>query len=123
MPTDQLTIDVHAGPAGMRIFGLRGTLDMATAPSLRAALLECSEEGQHEIVVDLTRVDFIDSTGLGSLIGAQRRAHQHGGSLRLVVNEGPLSRLFHITGLVRVFGMYATLEDALRDTRRLVAQP
>jgi len=124
MPPDELSIEIQPETGtGALVFGLRGSLDIATAPSLRAALLEAAGQGKREIVVDLTRVEFIDSTGLGSLIGAHRRAQEEGGSLRLVVNEGPLSRLLAITGLVRVFSIHATLDDALRETRRAVTQP
>lgn len=119
---DQLSIDVVGEPRPQaKVLALRGTLDMATSPSLRSALLEATEAGKEEIVLDLTRVEYIDSTGLGSLIGAQRRAQEHNGCLRLVVKEGPLSRLFNITGLVRVFGIYSTVDDALGDTGRVAA--
>lgn len=124
MPPDELSIDIQPETdTSALVFGLRGSLDIATSPSLRAALLEAAGQGKRELVVDLRGVEFIDSTGLGSLIGAHRRARQEGGSLRLVVNEGPLSRLFTITGLVRVFSIYGTLDDALRETRRAVTQP
>jgi len=124
MASDDLSIDLQVEPGGnVAVFALRGSLDLATSPSLRSALLEAADNGQIQIIVDLTAIEFIDSTGLGSLIGAHRRAQEHGGSVRLVVHEGPISRLFNITGLVRVFGMYATLEDALRAAQSVVAQP
>jgi anti-anti-sigma regulatory factor len=55
------------------------------------------------------------------LIGAHRRAAEHGGSLRLVVQDGPISRLLHITGLIGVFAVYHSLEDARADRGRLGA--
>lgn len=114
--TDQLSIDVVGEPNPQsKIFALRGTLDMATSPSLRSKLLEATDAGKEDLIVDLTRVEYIDSTGLGSLIGAQRRAQEHNGRLRLVMKEGPLSRLFNITGLVHVFGIYPTVDDALAE--------
>jgi len=123
MASDQLSIDIaQDSPPGAGILTLRGTLDMATSPLLRNALREAAQSGKDAIVVDLTRVEYIDSTGLGSLIGAQRRARERSGSVRLVVKEGPLSRLFNITGLVRVFGVYPTVNDALGDTARVVAE-
>ncbi|MBV9277569.1 MAG: STAS domain-containing protein [Candidatus Eremiobacteraeota bacterium] len=120
MASDQLSIDVVGEPNPQaKVFALRGTLDMATSPSLRSMLLEATEAGKEDLIIDLTRVEYIDSTGLGSLIGAQRRAQEHNGRLRLVVKEGPLSRLFNITGLVRVFGIYPTVDDALGDSGSL----
>ncbi len=120
MTHDELSVDIkieHNGDAV--VFRLRGCLDLATSPSLRAALLESANEGKHEIIVDLTQLEFIDSTGLGALIGAHRRATEHGGRVGLIVAEGPIQRLLNITGLIRIFGVYSDLENALKDQARL----
>jgi hypothetical protein len=53
------------------------------------------------------------------LIGAHRRAAEHGGSFRLIVNNGPISRLLNITGLIAVFAAYRSLEDARGNRARL----
>lgn len=121
MSHDELSVSIsteHDGEAV--IFRLRGSLDIATSPSVRAALLE-GADGKHELIVDLTGLEFLDSTGLGALIGAQRRALEQGGNVRLVINEGPIARLLNITGLVRVFSVYHSLEAALADQDRVVA--
>jgi anti-sigma B factor antagonist len=107
----------------LQVFELSGSLDMATAPTVRAALLEAADRGDHRLVVDLNRVEFLDSTGLGALIGAQRRAKEGGGEIRLAVPEGQILRLLRITGLLRVFGVYPTLDDALSGKNRLQDQP
>ena len=120
MSHDELSIDIkteHNGAA--LIFRLRGSLDLATSPTVRAALLEAAAEGKHEIIVDLTHVEFIDSTGLGALIGGHRRALENGGGVRLVIHEGPIERLLNITGLMRVFSVYTNLQSALQDENRL----
>ncbi len=122
MSHDELTIDIkseHQGEA--LIYSLRGSLDLATAPSVRAALIGAASEGNHEIIVDLTKLEFLDSTGLGALIGAHRRALENGGKVRLVVGEGQIYRLLNITGLIRVFPVYHTLDDALNDEARVTA--
>ena len=86
MSHDSLSIDVTSTPDGnVALFALGGSLDLATSPSLRAALLEAADRKDHEIVVDLSHIEFLDSTGLGALIGAHRRAAENGGSVRLVV--------------------------------------
>lgn len=103
------------------VYRLGGSLDMATAPSLRAALLEAADEGKHDILVDCSHLEFLDSTGLGALIGAQKRALEHGGNVRLIVNEGPILRLLMITGLMQVFAVYNTVQAALEDRDRLTA--
>jgi anti-sigma B factor antagonist len=120
MTSEQLTIDISTDEStGTHVYKLRGCLDMATAPSVRAALVEVAGEGKRDIAVDLTRLEFLDSTGLGALIGAHRRAIENGGNLRLAVGEGSIARLLNITGLMRVFPVYATLDDALADHQRI----
>jgi anti-sigma B factor antagonist len=121
MPQETLTIDVTTvGDDQTQLFGLGGTLDIATSPTLRAALLEAADRANHEIVVDLTQLEFLDSTGLGALIGAHKRAAEHGGSVRLVAHEGQILRLLRITGLLDVFSVYPSVDAALGDDTRLV---
>lgn len=122
MSHDRLNIDIQSEPKGdVMVFRLRGSFDIATAPTARAALLEAADGGKHDIVVDLSQVDFLDSTGLGALIGAYRRAKERGGRVRLVTPDGQIARLLQITGLVRVFAVYHTLDAALLDQNRIVA--
>jgi anti-sigma B factor antagonist len=87
---------------------------------LRAALLDAAEGKNHEIIVDLSQLEFLDSTGLGALIGAHRRATENDGSVRLVAHEGQILRLLRITGLLDVFPVYPSVEAALADNARLV---
>lgn len=122
MSHDALSVEIkseHGGDA--MIYRLRGSLDFATAPSLRAALIEAANEGKHDIIVDLSHLEFLDSTGLGALIGAHRRALENGGRVRLIVADGTIQRLLTITGLMRTFAVYASLDAALNDRDRLVA--
>jgi len=121
MAQDMLSIDVSTVKDGaIQLFALAGSLDIATSPSLRAALMEAADGDKHEIIVDLTQLEFLDSTGLGALIGAHKRAAEHGGSLRLVAQEGQILRLLRITGLLEVFEVYPSVEAALGDAPRLV---
>ncbi len=122
MTHDELSIDLRTEDGGgTLVFRLRGSLDLATAPTVRAALTDATDKGGHHIVVDLAQLEFLDSTGLGVLIGAHRRATERGGSLRLVVHGGPISRLLNITGLIEVFAVYHSLEDARANRGRLGA--
>lgn len=121
---DELSIDIkteHDGDA--LVFRLRGSLDIATSPSVRAALSEAADEGKHDIIVDLTELQFIDSTGLGALIGGHRRAVENGGRLSLVARAGAILRLLNITGLIRVFSVYPDRQAALEDRERVVSLP
>ncbi len=124
MSHDELSIDIkteHDGDA--LVFRLRGSLDIATSPTVRAALSEAADEGKHDIIVDLTELQFIDSTGLGALIGGHRRAVEHGGRLSLIAREGAILRLLNITGLIRVFAVYPDRQAALEDRERVVSLP
>jgi anti-sigma B factor antagonist len=122
MSQDELNIDLKTEDGGeLLIFKLRGSLDLATSPTIRAALTDATEKGRRHIVVDLTQLEFLDSTGLGALIGAHRRATEHGGSFRLIVSEGPIARLLNITGLIRVLAVYHSIDDAKKDRSRVAA--
>jgi anti-sigma B factor antagonist len=122
MTHDELSIDLKTESGGETlVFRLRGSLDLATAPTVRAALTEATEEGKQHLIVDLTQLEFLDSTGLGVLIGAHRRAAERGGTFRLIISDGPIARLLNITGLVTVFAVYHSMEDARNDRDRLSA--
>lgn len=90
-----------------------GEIDVATAPALRDRLNELVDAGSHRIVVDLEDVDFIDSTGLGVLVGGLRRARTEEGELRLVCTNARLLKVFEATGLHRVFTIAASVDDAV----------
>lgn len=122
MSHDELSIDLKTENAGgTLVLKLRGSLDLATSPTVRAALTEATEKGHQDLIVDLTQLEFLDSTGLGALIGAHRRAAENGGSLRLIVADGPIARLLNITGLIRIFAVYHSLEDARNNQARVAA--
>ena len=121
MSQETLSIDLTTTDDGrVQLFALGGSLDIATSPSLRATLMEAADRAKHEIVVDLSQLEFLDSTGLGALIGAHKRAAEHGGSVRLVAQEGQILRLLRITGLLDVFAVYPNIDAALADDARLV---
>jgi anti-sigma B factor antagonist len=115
---EDLSIHLHVVD-GSHVFELTGSLDIATSPTVRATLTSASERGDHKLIVDLTKVDFLDSTGLGALIGGQRRAKEFDGEIRLVAKEGQILRLLRITGLLKVFAVYPTLDDAVKDGVRV----
>ena len=89
-----------------------GEIDVYTAPKLRERLIELVNSGQKHVVVDLGRVEFLDSTGLGVLVGAHRRLRAREGSLHLVCPHERLLKVFRITGLDNVFDIHASVEEA-----------
>ena len=72
---------------------------MATGPELRQRIVQYVQDGHTNIVLDLTNVDFVDSTGLGVLIGGLKRTRSHGGDLRCIGLTEPLKEMFKLTGL------------------------
>lgn len=90
-----------------------GEVDVATAPRLREQLIALVNEERYHIVVDLEGVDFIDSTGLGVLIGALKRVRTHDGDLALVCTESRILKVFEITGLIGVFAVHPSVDAAV----------
>ena len=99
--------------AGWTVVSLYGELDVATAPTLREQLIGLVNDGHTRLVLDLDGIDFLDSTGLGTIIGALRRTRTHGGDLRLVSTETRVTRLFEITGLDKAVPLLSSLDDAV----------
>lgn len=93
-----------------------GEVDVYTAPRLREQLVELVEQGARRVVVDLTHVDFLDSTGLGVLVGALKRLRAVNGTLGLVCAHERLLKIFRITALDRVFDLHDTVEAATSAT-------
>jgi len=91
---------------------LNGEVDVYTAPQLKESLVESVESGCVNIVVDLGQVGFIDSSGLGVLVGGLRRAKERNGAIRLVCSRESILKIFRITGLDKVFPIFDTLEEA-----------
>src|SRR4051794_24088831 len=89
-----------------------GEVDVYTAPRLRERLVELVDGGARNVVVDLGRVDFLDSTGLGVLVGALKRLRAAGGTFSLVCAKEPLLKIFRITALDQVFPIHPTVEAA-----------
>lgn len=109
-PLDLETITAGADCAVLRI---AGEIDMYAAPRLRERVIQLLAGGTRHIVADLREVDFVDSTGLGALVGSLKRLRERDGSLKLVTGPGTVPRLFQLTGLVRVFALYQSVPEAI----------
>jgi anti-sigma B factor antagonist len=106
-----LSIGVERGEAATLVV-LRGDLDLATAPELRECLVKVIDEGER-VVIDLEAVGFLDSAGLGILVGGLKRARTRGGELELVCTGQDVLKPLEITGLDRVFTIHGGRDDAL----------
>ena len=98
---------------GWSVVEVGGEIDVATAPRLREQLIALVNDQRYHIVVNLEAVDFIDSTGLGVLISGLKRVRTHGGRFSLVCTEPRILKVFEITGLLTVFNVCGTMEDAI----------
>jgi anti-sigma B factor antagonist len=113
-PPFRLAVSEKTDPA---VVTLEGELDLATAPQLRERLVELTECGVIDIVLDLTMLEFIDSTGLSVLVLVFNRTKAAGGSTVLRNPSHSVMRLLEITGLVTLF---AVESGPTLDTARLL---
>jgi anti-sigma B factor antagonist len=95
------------------VIAVAGEIDLFTAPEFKQRVSEPIDAGVANVVVDLTKTTFIDSSSLGVLIGAHRRLKLRGGSLTIVCNSDAITKTFRITGLDGVFTLVGSLDDAL----------
>jgi len=90
-----------------------GEIDVYTASVLREKLTDVIDAEHSDIVVDLTGVGFLDSTGLGVLVGALKKVRGFGGRLQLVIDQDKVMKVFRITALTQVFTIHETVDAAL----------
>jgi anti-sigma B factor antagonist len=79
----------------------------------KRAGLPAGHAGTLHIIADLRGVDFLDSTGLGALVGSLKRLRMREGSLNLVTSGGRIPKLFQITGLTHAFALHSSVPDAI----------
>ena len=116
MPDEALAVH-ESDVEGVRLLEVFGELDLATAPRL-CTVLDAAR--LQRVVVDLTGVDFCDSTGLRALMGASTELRHAGGRLAVaVLPDGAVSRLFDVTGIRESLPTFDDQRDALASVARL----
>lgn len=95
------------------IVEVSGEVDVHTAPALDTALTGLVEDGNYRLVVDLSQVDFLDSTGLGVLVKTLKRVREHSGTLAVVAPTERIAKVFRITGLDSAIALHDSAESAL----------
>ena len=98
---------------GWTVVTARGQLDVATAPQLRQTLLEQQYGSGRRVALDLSGVEFLDSFGLGVLVGGLRRARSAGGALVLVGASPRITHVLEVTGLDGVFELAASVDEVV----------
>ena len=97
------------------VLTVRGEIDVYTAPRLRQAIVDLVDAGSTSIVVDMEKVDFLDSTGLGVLVEGLKRVRTRGGDLSIVVTQDKILKIFEITGLNKAFALHSSVDEALAE--------
>ena len=97
---------------GYSVLAVSGEVDVATVPRLREQLHGLVAQGNNRIVVNLDSVDFLDSTGLGVLVGALKRVRTQDGDLALICTQPRILKVFEITGLTKVFSIHRSDAEA-----------
>ena len=113
MSEPEFEVTVSENP-GVPVLAVRGEIDVASAPEFHASLSDLIGQGSEIVMVDLSEVSFIDSSGLGALVGAEKEMRGAGHELRLVVTQPQIMRLLELTGLDQVF----TVRDATTGYER-----
>jgi anti-sigma B factor antagonist len=101
--------------SGVHVVRVAGEIDVYTSPELKSALNKAITSGAVNLVVDLTAVDYMDSSGFGTLLGATKRVRPKGGTINLVGCSEAVARMLTITRLNTIFGVFSSLDDALKS--------
>jgi anti-anti-sigma factor len=121
LPEQEGTVMTAAGQGdgGHVVVALNGYLDVVNAESVMA-VLAAAVARDLRIIVDLAALEFIDCCALGALGRVRAQARQAGGDLLLAAPRGPVRRILALTGLIDVFSVHASVEDAVRIARPAV---
>lgn len=108
-----IDINVESRKAGAwTVIDVEGEVDVFTAPKLREKIIALLDEGNDRLAVNLEKVLFMDSTGLGVLVGGLKRVKERDGELALAGAQGTVLRVLSVTGLNAVFPMHDSVEQA-----------
>ncbi|RSN59805.1 anti-sigma B factor antagonist [Streptomyces sp. WAC 04229] len=106
----------YSDVGGWAVVEIRGEVDVYTVPTIKQHMIERLADGLRRFVIDLRGVTFIDSMGLGVLVGALKRVQAVRGELKLVITDAHTKQLFALTGLRHVFPIYDSVYQARRTS-------
>src|SRR3954452_20891727 len=110
---EELLIADYSLDSSTHVVEVEGQVDLFSAPSLKERIWQVIDDGKTQLVVDLSHVTFMDSTGLGVLIGARKRLLPEGGELALVITSNDIDHLFELTGLDGTFSICRSRDEAV----------
>lgn len=108
-----LRVETRQPREGIAVIALAGEVDVYTSPRVKQEIVNLLNSDVTRMVVDLTGVEYLDSTGLGVLIGGLKRARERDGDLKLICDNVRILRIFEITGLTKIFDIYRSETEAL----------
>jgi anti-sigma B factor antagonist len=109
-----MDLDVETSIRGeTTVLTLRGEIDVYTAPRLRQAIVDIVDGGAQRLVVDMEKVDFLDSTGLGVMVEGLKRMKGRDGTLSVVATQDKIVKIFDITGLNKSFDIFHSVDEAV----------
>ena len=114
-----MRIHVRSMQQTLRVCSVSGELDAYTAPELRDALDDELKDEHANLIVDLSDLGYLDSTGLGILIGTAKKCRQAGGDLAVVCARENLLKIFQISGTQEILNVMPTLEEAVARLEQL----
>jgi anti-sigma B factor antagonist len=100
------------------IIEVTGQIDLSNCHQLHEAIIEEIEAGRSNLVVNLNKISYIDSSCLGVLLGGLEKAKQEGGLL-VIVGNPLVDRVLTLTGLTRIFPFHSTVKEAIEDLKGL----
>lgn len=112
----------HRVEQGLTVVKISGEIDVFTSPRLREMLLDIIDSGAAHLVVDLGEVTFLDSTGLGVLVGIYHRLRARDGSMSFMGVNDRVRRVFHVTQLTKIFVLHHSLDEAVAAHEAAIAQ-
>ena len=107
-----MEITIDESEPGVSVVHLEGRLNMVTAGRLREIVATTVASGHPRVVVDLAKVDFMDSSGLGALISGLKTTRQAGGDLRIAAPTEQVRLVLQLTNMERVLSAYGSAELA-----------
>lgn len=107
-----LSINTNRPEPETTVVDLEGEIDVYTSIQLKQEITQIISQGAKFIVLNLEKVDYLDSTGLGLLIGALKRLRENQGNLIIVSPSVRIVRVFEITGLYKIFNIYGSMAEA-----------
>ncbi|NDD27723.1 MAG: anti-sigma factor antagonist [Proteobacteria bacterium] len=109
----EISVNTRALDARAHAVEVKGEIDVYTSPRVKETINDLIDQGHNNMVINLEGVRYIDSTGLGVLIGALKKVREKNGKIVLICTNPQIKKIFNITGLIKIFDIYKDEEEAL----------